>query len=113
MSALTRTFLPTPAAFLRSAGGFLISSLGRVAKRVQQRGEIRRLAEFDDRMLSDIGVTRSEVVGALAEPFFRDRAVFLVRWDERTASATRQRPAAPVRPSVRRFEFGSEGERCA
>ena len=113
MSALTRTFLPTPAAFLRSAGGLLTSSLGRVAKRVQQRGEIRRLAELDDRMLSDIGVTRFEFVGALAEPFFSDRALFLVRWDERTPRASRQRPALPLKPSSPRFEFGSKGERCA
>jgi uncharacterized protein YjiS (DUF1127 family) len=34
-----------------------------------QRRELRRLAAFDDRMLRDIGVSRSDVERALANPF--------------------------------------------
>ncbi len=38
----------------------------------RQHRELRRLAEFDDRMLRDIGVSRGDVERALASPFRRD-----------------------------------------
>ena len=62
--------------------------------------EIRNLAEFDDRMLSDIGLTRSEVMGALAEPFLRQRAVHLVRREEQSARAEKVGKPAEIRPAV-------------
>ena len=106
MIALAHTLLPASlTASLARVGSAVGFALGGVATRWRHRREIRNLAEFDDRMLSDIGLTRSEVIGALAEPFFRDRAVFLVRWDERSSRSEGARSEglmAPgrVRPAV-------------
>ncbi|MDJ1160012.1 DUF1127 domain-containing protein [Chelatococcus sp. SYSU_G07232] len=43
----------------------------------RNRLAVRNLAEFDDRTLKDIGLTRSDVDGALAEPLFRDPSIAL------------------------------------
>ena len=55
--------------------------------------------ELDDRALKDIGLTRSDVDGALAEPLFRNRQV-LVRSVGRAGRHEREWPAKlPTRPS--------------
>ncbi|WP_246505342.1 DUF1127 domain-containing protein [Microvirga antarctica] len=75
-----------------------------VMNRWQSRREIRHLAQFDDRMLKDIGLTRGEVEGALAEIFLRDNAVNLHRWDEKQSRSpavrhdSGQRPMVPLAP---------------
>ncbi|TGD98208.1 DUF1127 domain-containing protein [Methylobacterium nonmethylotrophicum] len=51
-----------------------------------------RLAELDDRALKDIGLTRSDVIGALDLPFRQDPTVPLVH----RRRARRQPPPAPV-----------------
>lgn len=48
------------------------------------RREVAKLAECDDRMLKDIGLTRSEVTGALAGDWLRDPSLTLA---ERRSSA--------------------------
>jgi uncharacterized protein YjiS (DUF1127 family) len=102
MIALAHTLLPASlAAPFRRLGSATGAALGSVATRLRHRHEIRNLAEFDDRMLSDIGLTRSEVEGALAEPFFRDRAVFLVRWNEQPMRSPLVKAPEAVRPAVR------------
>ena len=101
MIALAHTLLPASiVAPFRRLGSATGAALGSVVTRWRHRREIRNLAEFDDRMLSDLGLTRSEVEGALAEPFFRDRAVFLVRWDEPSARSQQVRAPDAVRPAV-------------
>jgi uncharacterized protein YjiS (DUF1127 family) len=57
-----------PAALERGFGGLLL----RLWRALRQRRELRRLAEFDDRMLRDVGVTRGDVERALASPFWCD-----------------------------------------
>lgn len=43
-----------------------ITRLGRaVARRWHARRDIRRLSQFDDRMLADIGITRGEIHAAV------------------------------------------------
>jgi uncharacterized protein YjiS (DUF1127 family) len=102
MIALAHTLLPALiVAPFRRLGSATGAALGSVVTRWRHRREIRNLVEFDDRMLSDVGLTRSEVEGALAEPFFRDRAVFLVRWDEQSPRSERVKTPNLVRPSVR------------
>jgi uncharacterized protein YjiS (DUF1127 family) len=105
MIALAHALLPASlTAPLRRAGLAAGTVIGSAVNRWRHRREIRNLSEFDDRMLSDIGLTRSEVMGALAEPFLRDRAVQLLRWNEqssrseRLTAPTRIRPAVPFRP---------------
>jgi uncharacterized protein YjiS (DUF1127 family) len=78
MIALANTFLHSLSTPLGRVGPILGLAIGNVARRWKQRREVRHLADLDDRMLSDMGVTRSEVVGALAEPTLRDRAASLV-----------------------------------
>jgi len=81
------------------------------AKALRHRREIRNLAEFDDRMLKDIGLVRSDVESALAEPLHHNPSWVLVRCAERHTRAKRMVPplraARPVVPIVRRTE------RCA
>ncbi|KAB0264531.1 DUF1127 domain-containing protein [Microvirga brassicacearum] len=105
MTNLTHTLSPASRAtslttlFQRAGGAFGAVVVG-LATRWRHRREVRRLAEFDDRMLKDIGLTRSEVEGALAEPFFRDRAVFLVRWNEPRSPREPVKPMTRARPKV-------------
>src|SRR5262245_59120173 len=42
------------------------------------RRDLQILAGFDDRMLADIGLTKSDVRDAVAEPLWRDPTVVLV-----------------------------------
>ena len=61
--ALTTMTLPGMAAL-----GQFARSLVDLAKALRHRREIKHLAEFDERMLADIGLTRSDVMSALDEP---------------------------------------------
>jgi uncharacterized protein YjiS (DUF1127 family) len=47
---------------------------------IGNRGDVRRLLEMDDRALKDIGLTRGDVLGALAQPLSKDPSkILLVR----------------------------------
>lgn len=55
-----------------------------LVRALRHRGEVRQLAELDDRALKDIGLTRLDVIGALGEPMFKDPStVLMVRSVER------------------------------
>jgi uncharacterized protein YjiS (DUF1127 family) len=65
------------------------------ARTLANRGDVRTLLEMDDRCLKDIGLTRGDVIGALAEPLATDPSrILLVRSLERRA---RQRPVVIAR----------------
>ena len=84
-----------------SALGSFVRSLSNLTQALKHRREIKHLAEFDERMLKDIGLTRSDVYGALSEPLLRNPSWVLVRSVERHSRAERpDRPARPVRPVV-------------
>ncbi len=71
----------------RAVAGALLQ-LKAIARAMRHRREILGLAELDDRALKDIGLTRVEVAGALAEPFHKDPSrMLLVRSVERRARA--------------------------
>ncbi len=80
-----------------------LRQLGLLAKAVRHRREVRTLAELDERILKDIGLSRSEVDGALAEPFYRNPSTVLVRANEHRSRAgglarrdERVRPVVPL-----------------
>jgi uncharacterized protein YjiS (DUF1127 family) len=103
---MTRSSAPVapfswPAVVGRTARGILRQT-AILAKALRHRGEVRHLAEFDDRTLKDIGLLRSDVESALAEPIFRNPSLVLVRSAERRGElqqgsvARRKRPTVPV-----------------
>lgn len=49
----------------------------RAVRALAHRRAVKRLADLDDRMLKDIGLTRGEVHGALASPLFADPSAHL------------------------------------
>ncbi|MCB8820362.1 DUF1127 domain-containing protein [Microvirga rosea] len=81
--------------------GSIVRAVANIVKALQHRREIVHLAEFDDRMLKDIGLVRSDVEGALAEPLLHNPSWVLVRCAERHARTERvAAPARSVRPVV-------------
>ncbi|MBB4040130.1 uncharacterized protein YjiS (DUF1127 family) [Microvirga flocculans] len=95
-SLSTRTSFPGAAALER-----LLRSLVDLAKALRHRREIKHLAEFDDRMLKDIGLTRSDVYSALSEPLVRNPSWVLVRRAERESRHARNtHPVRQTRPVV-------------
>jgi uncharacterized protein YjiS (DUF1127 family) len=84
----------------RPVGG-LFRQIARLLMAVEHRREVRHVAELDDRILKDIGLSRRDVESALLEPMFRDPSVLLVQSAERRDRI----PATPsgrktVRPTV-------------
>lgn len=91
--------------FLRMAAlGQFVRALVNLVQALKHRREVKHLAEFDDRMLADIGLTRNDVWSALDEPFTRNPSWVLVRSAERHSRAEKPeppgRPARPVVPMV-------------
>ena len=75
-----------------------------VLRALIHRGEVRRLAELDDRALKDIGLTRLDVIGALGEPLHRDPStVLMIRSVERRS---RSRKMALTADSLSRRKRG-------
>lgn len=63
----------------------------RTARALRHRREVWQLTEFDERALHDIGLSRSDVVGALAEPLKIDPSVILAeRAEKRTRKPLRR-----------------------
>lgn len=75
--------------------GQFARALVSVVQAFRDRREVMNLAEFDDRMLKDIGLTRNDVDSALAQPIHHNPSWVLVRCIERSAPA--DRPAAEPR----------------
>ncbi|HZH10272.1 MAG TPA: DUF1127 domain-containing protein [Microvirga sp.] len=77
-----------------------VRSLISLATAFKDRREVMNLAEFDERMLKDIGLTRSDVVSALAEPIHHQPSWVLVRCVECKAQAPRPAASRKTRPVV-------------
>lgn len=82
----------------RTPSGALLHALDRavaharsVAVALRHRRELMQLCAWDDRLLADVGLTRSELVGALQVPLSRDPSqVLSARNVRRRASAAMQ-----------------------
>ena len=57
---------------LTSAAWQLVNWFIRLHRTVQARRAVRGLLAYDDQLLSDIGVTRGDVVSAMSGPVFED-----------------------------------------
>jgi uncharacterized protein YjiS (DUF1127 family) len=91
---------------LTGAARAVFGSIARLARAIGDRQDVKRLMELDDRALKDIGLTRSDVDGALAEPLFRNPSTALVRSVERRSRADAgvvpaKRSTRPVVPLVK------------
>ena len=75
-----------PEPFTLPFGGafnWVARGMGGIARAIAGRRTLRELARADDRMLRDIGLNRSDLRDAAAEPIFRDpTAVLAGRVDE-------------------------------
>src|SRR3954451_16186802 len=66
----------------------IIDRSAAIARAIRHRREVRQLCTWDDGMLKDIGLTRSDVMGALSEPLSRDpSAVLAARFGRRRGGA--------------------------
>jgi uncharacterized protein YjiS (DUF1127 family) len=108
---MNRSTLSTMTLLIMAALEQFARSLVALTKALRHRREIKNLAEFDDRMLKDIGLTRSDVSSALSEPLTRNPSWVLVRSAERHSRSERvDHSAKPARPVV---PFVTPARRCA
>lgn len=92
-----------------------LPSVTAIVRAVSNRREVTRLLASDDRLLKDIGLTRSEVAGVLGEPLFRDPSALLARsveWRRRgrppvTAPPAQNGPVRRIVPALRGDFSGS------
>jgi uncharacterized protein YjiS (DUF1127 family) len=61
-----------------AAGRIVIRGVDRLVRAFKHRQNATILAGFDERMLADIGLTRSDVRDAFSEPLWRDPTTILV-----------------------------------
>jgi uncharacterized protein YjiS (DUF1127 family) len=57
----------------------LLQAVGRAVVAVKNRRELARMADLDDRLLADIGLTRSDLHDAHSAPFIQDPTSVLKR----------------------------------
>ena len=65
-------FAPAQASALACAVAALVSGVRAISRALKNRRDANRLAGMDDRMLADIGLTRSDLRDAYAQPMWRD-----------------------------------------
>jgi uncharacterized protein YjiS (DUF1127 family) len=71
-----------PAAFFAPvvhAVAGLAKGIGRIVVAIEHRRELARLSDLDDRMLADIGLMRTDLRDAYAEPLWREPTSILAR----------------------------------
>ena len=76
---------------LAALSGRLAQRLKRMVRSVRNRHDAGKLTQFDDRMLADIGLTRSDLRDAYAESLWRDPTDVLARRAGERRSGGRRR----------------------
>jgi uncharacterized protein YjiS (DUF1127 family) len=69
---LHRTPAPQAPSIVRSVLAVILAGLRTVSRALKNRRQAGMLAAMDDRMLADIGLNRSDLRDAYAEPLWRD-----------------------------------------
>jgi uncharacterized protein YjiS (DUF1127 family) len=87
-------------AIVRRATIGLFRQVSTLLLAMQRRSEVKHLAELDDRILKDIGLTRSDVYGALSESLFSRAPILLIRSAERETRAHERSEVYKPRPVV-------------
>jgi len=91
LSALTISTATPLARALAALAGRAGRGFKRIAESIKNRRDAMRLAELDDRMLADIGLSRSDLRDAFAAPPWRDPADLLERRAAERRRGRRQR----------------------
>lgn len=88
---------PTSPSVFASAVAVLVTGLRTVSRAMKNRRDAAMLAGMDERMLADIGLTRSDLRDAYAEPLWRDPTDKLA---DRVSEKRRYRNRRGDRPRV-------------
>ena len=94
-TAYTRFF--GPASAIRRLVQFVLFGMAALVRAITHRREVRTLLELDERSLRDIGLTRGDVIGALAQRLVKDPSVILLVRSVDRRSKLRARPNAARR----------------
>ena len=90
---------------MRALSAVVAGRLAHAAKIVRHRRDLEFLARLDDRMLRDIGLTRSDLRFALSEPLWRDPGAALIgRVGQRGAGKNRASSVPSIVPAPGRWD---------
>ena len=79
MPAITSLTISAAAPWVRALVTLAGRGLKRIAERIKNRRDAMRLVDLDDRMLADIGITRSDLRDAYSGAPWRDPSELLAR----------------------------------
>ena len=90
---------------IRTLGAVLVERIAHAAKILRHRRDLEFLAGLDDRMLKDIGLTRSDLRFALSEPVWRDPGAALIgRIGQRGAGKSHASSVPSIVPAPGRWD---------
>jgi uncharacterized protein YjiS (DUF1127 family) len=69
---------PSHVSIFRAALQAVVTKVATISMAIKNRREINQLANFDAAMLRDLGITPTDLDGALAQPFWHDPSAHLV-----------------------------------
>ena len=84
------TFIQTVVCAVKTAGSVMLLHAKQLYKAIRHRRHIAVLAEYDERLLADLGLRRDDLHAAVREPIWRDPTELL----SRRVSATRAKARA-------------------
>lgn len=116
MPAITSLTISAAAPWVRALAtlaGRAGRGLRRIAERIKNRRDAMRLVDLDDRMLADIGITRSDLRDAYSGALWRDPSELLARRaTERRVRGRRTELTCAVQHRKQTAMFGSPQVIC-